>query len=71
MCSIVLNRTEGDGVGIEEIDTLQMEIESLLVSVMQRNRQLKIETMILDDWNNDKTDVIAKVKQISKKNLNH
>lgn len=57
----ILNRTEGDGVGIEEIDTLQMEIESLLVSVMQRNRQLKIETMILDDWNNDKTDVIAKI----------
>lgn len=58
----ILNRARGDGVGIEEIDTLQMEIESLLVNVMQRNRQLKIETMILDDWNNDsKNDVIAKI----------
>ncbi|RNA06121.1 transcriptional adapter 3 [Brachionus plicatilis] len=45
----VLNRPEGDGVGIEELDSLQMEIESLLVSVIQRNRQLKIETMILDN----------------------
>lgn len=58
----ILNRSEGDGVGIEEIDTLQMEIESLLVNVMQRSRQLKIETMILDDWNSDKNNqVIAKI----------
>lgn len=58
---LVLNRNEGDLVGIEEIDTLQMEIESILVNVIQRNRQLKIETMILDDWNNEKSDVVAKV----------
>ncbi|CAF0755265.1 unnamed protein product [Brachionus calyciflorus] len=45
----ILNRPDGDGVGIEEMDSLQMEIESLLVSVMQRNRLLKIETMILDN----------------------
>lgn len=51
----ILNRPEGNGVGIEEIDTLQMELESLLVNVMQRTRQLKLETMILDDWNSDKT----------------
>jgi hypothetical protein len=55
---IVLNRADGDGVGFEEIDTLQMELESLLVNVMQRTRQLKIETMILDDWNNEKSSII-------------
>lgn len=52
---------------------LQMEIESILVNVMQRTRQLKIETMILDDWNNEKSDVVAKViisiKQISFKSI--
>lgn len=49
----VLNRADGVGVGIEEMDSLQMEIESMLVNVMQRNRLLKVETMILD---NDKSD---------------
>jgi transcriptional adapter 3 len=58
----ILNRSEGDGVGIEEIDMLQMEIESLLVNVMQRTRQLKIETMILDDWKGDtNSELIAKI----------
>lgn len=61
----ILNRQEGDGVGIEEIDMLQMEIESILVNVMQRTRQLKIETMILDDWNNEKSDVVAKISSSS------
>jgi hypothetical protein len=49
----VLNREEGVGVGIEEMDTLQMEIECLLVNAIQRNRLLKMESMILD---NDKSD---------------
>ena len=31
------------------MDTLQMEIEKLLVNIMQRSRQLKLETMILDN----------------------
>jgi hypothetical protein len=35
-------------VGIEEMDSLQMEIESLLVNAMQRNRMLKVETTVLD-----------------------
>lgn len=47
--SSVLERADGVGVGIEEMDYLQMEIESLLVNIMQRSRQLKLETMILDD----------------------
>lgn len=52
---LVLSRPDGEGVGIEELDNLQMEIESLLVSVMQRNRLLKMESMILE---NDKIDTI-------------
>ncbi len=43
-----------------------MEIESLLVNVMQRTRQLKIETMILDDWNSDKnSETISKINSLS------
>jgi hypothetical protein len=54
----VLNRPDGDGVGIEEMDTLQMELESILVNVMQRTRSLKVETMVLDNWTSDKNDSI-------------
>ncbi len=54
----VLNRPDGDGVGIEEMDTLQMELESILVNVMQRTRNLKMETMVLDNWTSDKNDSV-------------
>ena len=54
----VLNRPDGDGVGIEEMDSLQMEIEALLVDSMQRTRNLKMELMILDELNNDKNEII-------------
>lgn len=45
----VLTRADGEGVGIEEMDNLQMELETMLVNVMQRARQLKMESMILDN----------------------
>jgi len=45
----VLTRSDGEGVGIEEMDNLQMELETMLVNVMQRARQLKLESMILDN----------------------
>jgi transcriptional adapter 3 len=53
----VLNRPDGDGVGIEEMDSLQMEIEALLVDAMQRTRNLKMELMILED-SSDKNEII-------------
>jgi len=56
----ILNRPIGDGVGIEEIDSLQMEIEGLLVNAMERNRKFQLELMILDNWK-DKSDVLPKV----------
>lgn len=45
----ILNRTDGVGVGIEEMDSLQMEVERMLVNVIQRNRSLTFETMLLDN----------------------
>jgi hypothetical protein len=45
----VLTRSDGEGVGIEEMDNLQMELETMLVNVMQRARQLKLESMILEN----------------------
>lgn len=57
----ILNRADGVGVGIEEMDSLQMEIESLLVNVMQRNRLLKVESMILDSDKNETLLVRTKI----------
>lgn len=59
----MLNRPDGDGVGIEEMDSLQMEIEALLVDAMQRTRNLKMELMILDEMNNDKNEIIKVIIQ--------
>jgi hypothetical protein len=68
----ILNRPNGDGVGIEELDSLQMELETLLVNVIQRNRQLKIETMILNEQT-DKNDLklTSNSNNASSCNLNH
>ena len=39
----VLQRSEDDGIGFEELDTLQSEIETLLASVAKRMRLLEGE----------------------------
>ena len=51
------------------MDSLQMELESLLVNVMQRTRNLKMETMVLDSWGNDKNDSIIVRENLAAKHL--
>lgn len=43
----VLARSEDDGIGIEELDTLQLELETLLSSASRRLRVLEAETQVL------------------------
>lgn len=50
----VLQREESEGIGIEELDTLQLELETLLASVSRRMRQLESETKVLVDWQEKK-----------------
>ena len=50
----VLQRTDEDGIGVEEIDTLQSELETLLASVAKRMRQLQAENKILSSWQDTK-----------------
>jgi transcriptional adapter 3 len=38
--SAILNRTEDDGVGMEDLDALQLELEALLSAVVVRTRVL-------------------------------
>ncbi|XP_048404059.1 transcriptional adapter 3 isoform X1 [Stegostoma tigrinum] len=52
----VLSRSEDDGIGIEELDTLQLELETLLSSASRRLRILEAETQILTDWQDKKGD---------------
>lgn len=52
----VLARSEDDGIGIEELDTLQLELETLLSSASRRLRVLEAETQILTDWQDKKGD---------------
>ena len=47
--SSVLKRSEQDGVGMEDIDTLQMELEALLSSTVVRKMTLKDELKVLLD----------------------
>lgn len=42
----VLSRSEDDGIGIEELDTLQLELETLLSSASRRLRILEAETQV-------------------------
>uniref|UniRef100_A0A8C6YZL1 Transcriptional adaptor 3 n=1 Tax=Nothoprocta perdicaria TaxID=30464 RepID=A0A8C6YZL1_NOTPE len=52
----VLARSDDDGIGIEELDTLQLELETLLSSASRRLRVLEAETQILTDWQDKKGD---------------
>lgn len=45
----VLGRSEDDGIGIEELDTLQLELETLLSSASRRLRALEEQRQVA--WN--------------------
>ncbi|PSN44410.1 Transcriptional adapter 3-B [Blattella germanica] len=45
----ILNRTEDDGVGMEDVDALQLELEALLSAVVVRNRVLREEIAALNN----------------------
>ena len=43
----VLRRSENDGIGLEDVDTLQLELEALLSATVVRKFTLKEETKVL------------------------
>ena len=63
----ILERQDGEGVGIEEIDTLQMEIETLLVNALQRARTFQVELMVLE--NKAASDLINQTKPVKPQNV--
>ena len=51
-----LARSKDAGIGIEELDTLQLEFETLLSSASRRLRLPEAATQILTDWQDKKGD---------------
>ena len=52
--SPVLARSYEDGIGLDEADTLQTELETLLAAVAKRMRQLEVEINTLNNWQENK-----------------
>ncbi|KAJ8299188.1 hypothetical protein KUTeg_023248, partial [Tegillarca granosa] len=52
--SSVLNRSEDDGIGVEELDQIQSDLETLLASAGLRLKQLEQEKQILVNWQDKK-----------------
>ncbi|CAG2180937.1 unnamed protein product, partial [Oppiella nova] len=48
--SVVQRSEDESGIGAEDMDVLQLELESLLVSVVQRQRLLETEMESLTNW---------------------
>lgn len=64
----VISRNKEEGIALDELDSLQMELEQLLASASQRMRQMKKEIEQLSD----SPDVIKKEKKTSKgKDVDH
>lgn len=47
--SAILNRTEEEGVGMDDLDALQLELEALLSAVVVRSRVLREEIQVLSN----------------------
>jgi len=50
----VLSRSTDDGIGIEEVDTLQTELETLLAAAAKRMRHLESEITATNSWQDNK-----------------
>ena len=48
--AVVARSEDDDCVGVEEIDSLQMELEILLASAAKRMRHIHTELTLLDEW---------------------
>ena len=50
MFAVVSRSEDDDCVGVEEIDSLQLELEILLASAAKRMRYIHNELTLLDEW---------------------
>nr|XP_002126817.1 transcriptional adapter 3-like [Ciona intestinalis] len=68
----VLTRDEDDPIQVEEIDGLQIDLETLLAAATRRMRLLQAEILVLSDMNDNKKDKkIHKLKDTDLKRSRH
>jgi len=67
----VIGRTEEEGVGLEDLDTLQTEIELMLINVTQRSIAIDVEQDALINWSESqiKPNKKSKLETPSKRKL--
>lgn len=63
----ILQRSESDGVSQDDLDALQLELETLLVSVTKRGRELDQEMQILVSWQEKKEKASGKITDMGKR----
>jgi flagellar motility protein MotE (MotC chaperone) len=58
---IVLARSEEEGIVVEELDQIQVDVETLLAAVGLRLKQLEEEKNTLNNWQDKKDGKLIKV----------
>ena len=62
----VLSRSEDDGIGLEEVDAVQSDLETLLANAGKRLKQLENEIQILQNWQEKNGDVKPSIGKVGK-----
>ena len=62
----VLSRSEDDGIGLEEVDSVQSDLETLLANAGKRLKQLENEMQILQNWQEKNGDVKPSIGKVGK-----
>ena len=62
----VLARSEDDGIGLEELDSVQSDLETLLANAGKRLKQLENEIQILQNWQEKNGDVKPSIGKVGK-----
>lgn len=62
----ILSRSEEDGIGLEELDLIQSDLETLLANAGKRLKQLENEIQILQNWQEKNGNVKESIGKVGK-----
>lgn len=62
----ILARSEEDGIGLEELDSVQSDLETLLANAGKRLKQLENEVQILQNWQEKNGNVKESIGKVGK-----
>ena len=61
-----MSRSEEDGIGLEELDSVQSDLETLLANAGKRLKQLENEIQILQNWQEKNGTVKESIGKVGK-----